>query len=139
MNQRFHYGSSLTERARELRKNMTPEEKTLWYQFLAKHPVKFYRQRPIDDLYIVDFFSLQARLAIEVDGGQHYEDKGLQKDEARDKYLTGIGLRVIRIPNNAIHQHFPEVCDYINHIIEEQMSSTPQSRPAAVPAPPRGS
>ena len=118
----FHYGSKLTEKAKELRKNMTKEEKHLWYDYLSKHKVKFYRQRPIDDYYIVDFFSLQAKLVIEIDGSQHYEDEGLRKDEIRDRYLNKIGLRVVRIQNIDINQNFEGVCEYLDRVIAEQMS-----------------
>ena len=52
---------------------MTKEEKHLWYDFLKKYPIRFNRQRPIGN-FIVDFYSSKAKLVIEVDGSQHYED-----------------------------------------------------------------
>ena len=65
--------------AKALRKNMTKEERHLWYDFLRQYPVKFLRQKPLGK-YIVDFYSAEAKLIIELDGSQHYENKGIQKD-----------------------------------------------------------
>ena len=116
---------SLTPLAKELRKNMTEEERLLWYTFLRKHTLRFYRQRVIDN-FIADFYCSAARLVIEVDGSQHYEPKGLLKDSIRTERLEKHDLLVIRIPNNEVIRNLRGVCDYINYIIEEQMS-TPQS------------
>lgn len=61
----------LLSRARELRREMTPQERKLWYLFLRKYPVKFYKQRIIAS-FIADFYCPKARLVIELDGSQHY-------------------------------------------------------------------
>ena len=116
---------NLTPLAKELWKNMTEEERLLWYTFLRKHKLRFYRQRVIEN-YIADFYCSAARLVIEVDGSQHYEPKGLLKDNIRTERLETHNLLVIRIPNNEVRRNLRGVCDYINYIIEEQMS-TPQS------------
>ena len=76
------HNKNLTANARLLRKNMTKEEKHLWYDFLKDYPVRFLRQKVIDS-YIVDFYCHSARLIIELDGSQHYEEKGLIKDKIR--------------------------------------------------------
>ena len=71
------HNPELVGNARQLRKNMTAEERILWYQYLRTYPVKFYRQRTMGH-YIVDFYCAKARLVVEIDGSQHYEDRGLE-------------------------------------------------------------
>ena len=95
------HNPKLTHTAKMLRKNMTPEERHLWYDFLNKYPVRFLRQKVIDN-YIVDFYCHQARLIIELDGSQHYTDDGKKNDEERTKCFEQRGLNVLRIPNNEI-------------------------------------
>ena len=80
------HNPKLTENAKELRRNMTKEEKHLWYDFLKTYPVRFLRQKVIDD-YIADFYCHKARLIIELDGSQHYTAYGLLKDRIRTKNL----------------------------------------------------
>lgn len=75
--------------ARELRRKMTPQEKKLWYDFLRKYPVKFYKQRIIES-FIVDFYCADARLVIELDGSQHYTEQGKAYDEERSAILHGM-------------------------------------------------
>jgi len=91
------YNPKLKERARELRKNMTDAEITLWLHLRKKqvNGIQFFRQRPIGN-YIVDFYAPDSKLVIEVDGGQHFEDEGLAYDEVRDSHLRGLGLNVLR-------------------------------------------
>lgn len=114
--------SKLTKLARELRKNQTKEESLLWYNFLRKAPVRFHRQDVIGD-YIVDFYCHKAKLVIELDGSQHFEKEGQMKDATRDAYLQAQGLRVLRIPNNALKENFRGVCEYIMRYISEQETS----------------
>lgn len=78
------YEKSNIPLAKDLRKNMTPWENKLWYQFLRGHPVRFQRQKCIDS-FIVDFYCAKAQLAIELDGGGHYKPEKLLKDELRTK------------------------------------------------------
>ena len=105
--------------ARELRRKMTPQEKKLWYDFLRKYPVKFYKQRIIES-FIVDFYCADARLVIELDGSQHYEDKGIKYDAERTKFLEQNGLTVVRIPNNEINRNFDSVCEYLDSVLKSR-------------------
>ena len=95
-----------------LRKGMTKEERKLWYQFLRNFPMQVRRQYVIGN-YIVDFYCHEAKLVIELDGSQHFEEDGHQKDAQRDAYLESLGLTILRIPNNAINENFPGVCEKI--------------------------
>ncbi len=110
----------LTSNARTLRKNMTKEEKHLWYDFLKNYPVRFLRQKVIDN-YIVDFYCSKARLVIELDGSQHYEEKGLSKDKIRTSKIEKRNLVIIRIPNNEVNKNFEGVCQYIDNIVKESL------------------
>ncbi len=106
------YNPNLKILARNLRNNMTNEERKLWYQFLRSCSVRFLRQKVIGD-YIVDFYSLKAAIVIELDGGQHYEDIAMKKDELRDEYLKNLGLKVLRYTNIDVNKNFEEVCNDI--------------------------
>ena len=110
----------LTEYARNLRNNMTKEEKHLWYDFLRSYPERFLRQK-IFGRYIVDFYCSAAQLVIELDGSQHFEDKGMAYDKERTEYLEEYGLKVVRIPNNIINENFEEVCLYIDNIVKDRI------------------
>ena len=114
------HNPKLTENARELRKNMTKEEKHLWYDFLKDYPVRFLRQKVIDD-FIVDFYCRSAKLIIELDGSQHYEDKGMEYDAERTAYLEQYGVRVLRIPNNEVSRNFSGVCEYIDFAVKQSL------------------
>ena len=109
----YKHNPRLTGNARSLRRNMTKEERHLWYDFLRVYPVRFLRQKVIDD-YIVDFYCASANLVIELDGSQHYEDQGRAYDERRTAALQARGLTVIRIPNNELMRNFRGVCEYID-------------------------
>ena len=111
------YNKALTPLARELRKNMTPQERDLWYQYLRHHPLKFTRQKVLGK-YIADFYCASAKLVIELDGSQHYEDKGQEADRERTQFLRQYGIRVLRIPNNAVSQNLRGVCDYIDAVLK---------------------
>lgn len=104
--------AKLTGLAQKLRKNQTKEEAKLWYQFLRRYPVRVHRQYVIGK-YIVDFYCHKAKLVIELDGSQHFEEKGQEKDAQRDAYLQTQGIRVLRIPNNEVNRNFASVCEYI--------------------------
>ena len=109
--------------AKELRKNMTKEEKHLWYDFLRTYPVRFSRQKVLGK-YIADFYSAEAKLIIELDGSGHYSDEGKKYDEDRTEFLEGYGLRVLRIPNTEIHNNFRGVCEHINNIVEQTLGKS---------------
>ena len=109
--------SYLQENARILRKNMTPEERHLWYDFLKNISATVYRQKVIGS-YIVDFYCAQANLVIEIDGSQHYSADGKLYDGDRDDYLRSLGLVVLRYSNRDIHENFHAVCEDIYfHIV----------------------
>ena len=99
--------------ARVLRKNMTPWERRLWYDFLRDYPVRFQRQKAIGN-YIADFYCARARLVIELDGGGHYTAEQIEKDEMRTKDLESMNLTVVRICNLDIDRNFSGVCESID-------------------------
>ena len=105
----YNYNKKLVGIARELRKNMTPEEKHLWYDFLIYLPMTTHKQKNIGN-YIVDFYIPKARLVIEVDGMQHREEEHLEADRKRDFDLKMLGNRVMRFSNFDIKVNFPIVC-----------------------------
>ena len=95
---------------------MTTEERRLWYTFLSRHPAKFRRQQIIGS-YIVDFYCHSAKLVIEVDGTQHFEEQGRQSDLIRDSYLSSLGITVLRYSNADINRRFDSVCeDILQHL-----------------------
>ncbi len=100
---------------------MTKEERHLWYDFLKDYPVRFLRQKVIDD-YIVDFYCSSAKLAIELDGSQHYEEKNRIYDIIRTEKIELRGINVLRIPNNLLNKRFKEVCEYIDLIVKGEAS-----------------
>ena len=106
--------------AKILRRNMTRQEKHLWYDFLRYYPVKIYKQRIIED-FIADFYCHQARLVIEVDGSQHQTLKGQFEDKLRTYALEQYDLLVVRFSNENIDNDFPNVCDTIDRIIKTRM------------------
>jgi very-short-patch-repair endonuclease len=116
-------------RARELRHEMTRQECRLWYGFLRKHPVKFYRQRVIDN-FIADFYCHAAKLVIEIDGRQHSIGNSPAYDDERSKILEGYGLNVVRFTNAEVDERFNKVCIEIDSLVkylytEEGSNPTP--------------
>ena len=106
--------------AKELRQNMTSEEKTLWYRFLSSYPIRFRRQTIIGN-YIADFYCDKAKLVIEIDGAQHYEHDALEYDKTRTEYLKSLGLTVIRFLNKDINKNFENTCMYIDKIVKSKL------------------
>ena len=121
----IHYSHNI-ENAKKLRKNMTPWERKLWYLFLKDYPIRFQRQKCIGN-HIVDFYCHEAKLIIELDGSQHFENQIREKDQIRTVELESRGLEVIRIPNNEINRNFRGVCDYIDMIVKNRLQY-PQSK-----------
>ena len=115
------YNAELKGRSRQLRKNMTRQERHLWYDFLQDYPIKVYRQRSIDR-FIVDFYCCRAHLVIELDGGQHYTPEGQAYDTERSAVLQNYNLTVIRVSNADIDQNFSGVCTFIDRRIKEELS-----------------
>ena len=106
---------TLGSNAKALRRNMTKEERHLWYDFLRTLSVMVHRQKVIGT-YIVDFYIASTKLIIELDGSQHYEESGMQKDAERDGWLHDAGYTVLRYSNAEIHSNFRGVCqDILNH------------------------
>lgn len=116
------HNASLTPTAKALRRNMTKEERHLWFDFLQSYPVRFLKQKVIEN-YIVDFYCAKAKLIVELDGSQHFDPKNLQKDEVRSKSFEKYGLTVLRIPNNAIWENFSGVCEYIDFAVKRRIES----------------
>lgn len=108
--------------AKVLRKNMTNEEKHLWYDFLRNLSVGFKRQKVINN-YVVDFYCPKEKLIIELDGSQHYSEEGKEKDKERDNELKGLGYRVKRYTNLEINTQFEAVCRDILKNIKSIKSS----------------
>ena len=106
--------------ARRLRREMTPQEQRLWYVFLRKYPVKFYKQRIIES-FIVDFYCADARLVIELDGSQHYTEQGKEYDEQRTAILEQYGVQVLRFTNLDVDRHLDAVCAQIDSTIERRV------------------
>ena len=117
--------------AKLLRKNMTPWERKIWYDFLRNYPVRFQRQKAIGN-YIADFYCAKARLVIELDGRWHYTPEQARKDEQRTNDLNAMNLRVVRICNLDIDRNFSGVCEYIDLVVKK---SLPQSFASQNPAP----
>lgn len=110
----------LLDAAKELRRNMTPQENQLWYQFLRQYPIKIYKQRIINN-FIVDFYCHQARLVIELDGSQHYTDEGMAYDAERTEVLKQYGISVLRFSNRDVDDNFRGVCEMIDKVIKERV------------------
>lgn len=106
--------------AKNLRKNATPQEKHLWYDFLSRYEIRFQRQKAIDN-FIADFYCHKANLVIEIDGSQHYTQTGIQNDEFRTEILEGYNLKVIRFTNHQIDTNFYAVCEYIDQVVKASL------------------
>ena len=115
------HNKQLVPLAKQLRKEMTKEERHLWYDFLRTYPIRFSRQKVLGK-YIADFYSAEAKLVIELDGSQHYEDINAEKDAERTAFLEAYGLTVIRIPNNEVARNFRGVCEYIDSAVRQSLS-----------------
>ncbi|MBP3494945.1 MAG: endonuclease domain-containing protein [Clostridia bacterium] len=115
--------------AKALRKNMTPEEKHLWYDFLRDYPVRFQRQKAIGH-YIADFYCAKAHLVVEIDGNGHATQEQKEYDEIRTAYFESIGIKVIRFTNYEIKNKFRGVCIYIDTFV---CSSLPPSTSRLTP------
>ena len=119
----YKHNKILTPAARTLRKNMTLQEKQLWYQFLSKYPVRMLKQKVIGN-FIADFYCANAKLVIELDGSQHYMDEGLAYDEARTAAINAYGIEVIRFSNSEVDENFAGVCEKIDLVIKQRANPT---------------
>ena len=109
---------NLTENAQNLRKSMTKEERHLWYDFLKNQPQTVNRQKVIDH-YIVDFYCAEKKLAIELDGSQHYEAENHEDDKVRDAEMKELGITVLRYTNYQVDRQFESVCADIKKYLEK--------------------
>jgi riboflavin kinase/FMN adenylyltransferase len=124
------YNQSNIPLAKNLRKNMTPWERKLWYDYLRYYPVRFQWQKSIGE-YIVDFYCAKARLVIELDGGGHYEPSQQKADVVRTQNLQKMDLTVLRICNLDIDRNFSGVCEHIDAVVQD---SLPQSASLTAPS-----
>ena len=108
----YRYDKKLVSNAQTLRKNMTPEERHLWYDFLKKLPITVNRQKNIGN-YIADFFIASKRIVIEIDGSQHGFPENKQVDRERDADFARLGIQVLRYTNVDIQKRFYAVCEDI--------------------------
>ena len=114
------HNPSLTPNARELRKNMTKQEKHLWYNFLRIYPVRILRQKVIGS-FIADFYCAKAKLVIEIDGNQHFTEEGKQNDLIREEIMKYFELKTIRYTNYEIDKQFNAVCNDIDMQIKSRI------------------
>ena len=122
MGVKVQYDSRMKPEAQKLRREMTAQEKHLWYDFLRTYPVQFRRQKQFGS-FIVDFYCAAARLVVEVDGAPHFTEQGLAYDRERTWYLESLGLKVIRFSNSSIEQQFETVCGNIHEIVRGRLST----------------
>ena len=112
----YSYNKKLVPNAQELRKNMTAEERHLWYDFLKKLPIPVKRQKNIEN-YILDFYIPSAKLAIEIDGRQHKLVENREDDRIRDEFLNSMEITVVRYTNDDIRDRFQAVAkDILNRL-----------------------
>ena len=112
----YKYNKQLISNSQELRKNMTKEEKHLWYDFLKLLPIPVKRQKNIDN-FILDFYIPSAKIAIELDGSQHFSDDNKAYDKERDRKIASYGIKILRYLNSDVNNSFDSVCrDIINNI-----------------------
>lgn len=114
------HNHKLTPFAQQLRKNMTKEEKELWYKYLRDYPLRFRRQITVGN-YILDFYCAAARLAVELDGSQHFSEEGKIHDAARTAYLKSVRIKVLRYPNNIVMKNFNGVCIDIDRAVQARV------------------
>ena len=100
-----------------LRREATPAENKLWFQFLRHAHEKFTRQKPLG-YYVADFYCASRKLVVEVDGDSHFTSSGVEHDAVRDSSLRERGIRVLRFTNVDVMQRFEGVCLEIGALLE---------------------
>ena len=121
MNSSHHYSPHLWQFAKSMRKNMTREERHLWFDFLRRYPLRIRRQVILGN-YIVDFCCEKAQLIIEIDGSQHYTPEEKEKDRKRTNDLKDLGYKVIRISNREVMTNFDGITQYIHQEIQKRLA-----------------
>ena len=116
----MQHNAKLTSRAQELRKNMTKEERKLWYEYLNNYPLRFRRQVTFGH-FILDFYCAAVKLAVELDGSQHYGEEGLAKDAERTRFLESNGIVVLRFPNTDVTGNLRGVCELIDLTVQQRL------------------
>ena len=124
MNSSHHYSPHLWQFAKSMRKNMTREERHLWFDFLRRYPLRIRRQVILGN-HIVDFCCEKAQLIIEIDGSQHYTPEEKEKDRKRTNDLKDLGYKVIRISNRDVMTNFDEITQYIHQEIQKRLAQLP--------------
>ena len=121
MNSSHHYSPHLWQFAKSMRKNMTREERHLWFDFLRRYPLRIRRQVILGN-YIVDFCCEKAQLIIEIDGSQHYTPEEKETDRKRTNDLKDLGYKVIRISNRDVMTNFDGITQYIHQEIQKRLA-----------------
>ena len=121
----LYHNKKLVPFAKDLRNNMTDEERKLWYLFLKRLPLTVNRQKNIGN-YIIDFYIHSHMLAIEIDGRQHKLPEHKMSDAHRDKELEALGITVLRYANRDINRNFRAVCEDILRHLELEASDLKQ-------------
>ena len=116
----MHHNKDLTNRAQELRRNMAKEERRLWYEYLRDYPKQFRRQVTCGS-FILDFYCAAAKLAVELDGSQHYAPEGQAYDQQRTACLNGMGIEVLRFSNTDVMKNLRGVCQVIDLTVERRL------------------
>ena len=116
----MQHNSKLTSRAQALRRNMTKEERRLWYEYLHNYPYRFRRQITVGS-YVVDFYCAAAKLVVELDGSQHCETADILYDQRRTEYLNSIGIYVLRFSNLDVFRNLSGVCQVIDMTVRERV------------------
>jgi very-short-patch-repair endonuclease len=112
----LRYGRTLKSRAQSLRRDPTPAERKLWFEYLRDLPQKFTRQKPLGR-FIADFYCSSCSLVIEIDGDSHYTDAGQRYDAGRTAALSTLQVRVLRFTNEDGLERFEGVCSEIQRAL----------------------
>ena len=118
----LEYNKNMIPRAKAMRKPMTKHEALLWYRFLRSYRPRFQRQKTIGS-YIVDFYCHEAKIVIELDGAQHYEENAMGYDAVRTQFLNAAGIEVLRFPNAAVDKDFVGVCAVVEQCVKKRMNA----------------
>ena len=106
--------------AKVLRRHATAQENRLWYDFLSTYEIRFQRQKAIDN-FIADFYCHKAKLIVEIDGSQHYSEKGIESDRFRTEILEKHNLTVVRFTNYEVDTNFCGVCKCIDEAVKASL------------------
>ena len=116
----MRHNLELTDLAQNLRRNMTKEERKLWYDYLSQYPVRFRRQVTFER-YILDFYCASAKVCVELDGAQHYDEVEMAKDQVRTAFLEHHGIHVLRFSNLDVLKNLRGVCAQIDLVVKQRL------------------